>query len=185
MRKGFLYYKDHHDEVENLIPENYSYTFSGENMERMQAYEQEPVDGRESIYDVIDRKADELRQRGISEGDISTIINAELEYDMKRIASRLSQENVSRESLLKIVDRRIVTMVEKFLEELKITAMGTTSIGESWKEYDCVLVGPQVSYRLADLRKEVGIPVEGIPSLDYAVGNAENIMKLAHKITGI
>lgn len=122
VRKGFLYYKDHHDEVENLIPENYSYTFSGENMERIQAYEQEqgPVDGRESIYDVIDRKADELRQRGISEGDISTIINAELEYDMKRIASRLSQENVSRESLLKIVDRRIVTMVEKFLKEASL-----------------------------------------------------------------
>lgn len=70
-------------------------------------------------------------------------------------------------------------------EELTITAMATTSIGETWKDYDCILVGPQVSYRLPDLRKEVGIPVEGIPSLDYAVGNAENIMKLAHKITGI
>lgn len=120
VRKGFLYYKDHHDEVENLIPENYSYTFSGENMERIQAYdeqEQKAVDERESIYDVIDHKADELRQRGISEGDISTIINAELEYDMKRIANRLSQENVSRESLLKIVDRRIITMVEQFLKD--------------------------------------------------------------------
>lgn len=84
-----------------------------------------------------------------------------------------------------VLMKKIQKWCDEHHEELKITAMGTTSIGESWKEYDCVLVGPQVSYRLADLRKEVGIPVEGIPSLDYAVGNAENIMKLAHKITGI
>ena len=27
-------------------------------------------------------------------------------------------------------------------------------------------------------------PVAGIPPLDYAVGNAENVMKLAHKTAG-
>lgn len=122
VRKGFLYYKDHHDEVENLIPQNYSYTFSGENMERIQAYEkkQEPVAERESIYDIIDHKAKKLRQRGISESDISTIINAELDNDMKQIARQLSQDHVSRESLLKVVDRRILAMVEKFLKEASL-----------------------------------------------------------------
>lgn len=84
-----------------------------------------------------------------------------------------------------VLMKKIQKWCDEHGEDLTITAMGTTSIGESWKDYDCVLVGPQVSYRLADLRKEIGIPVEGIPSLDYAVGNAENIMKLAHKITGI
>lgn len=52
------------------------------------------------------------------------------------------------------------------------------------KDYDCVLVGPQVSYRVEELKKILTIPVEGIPSLDYAIGNAENVMKLAYKITG-
>lgn len=122
VRKGFLYYKDHHDEVESLIPQNYSYTFSGENMERIQAYEKKqlPVAERESIYDIIDHKAKKLRQRGISENDISTIINADLDYDMKQIASQLNQENVSRESLLKVVDRRILSMVERFLKEASL-----------------------------------------------------------------
>lgn len=122
VRKGFLYYKDHHDEVESLIPQNYSYTFSGENMECIQAYEkkQPPATERESIYDIIDQKAQKLRQRGISESDIRTIINAELDYDMKQIATQLSQEDVNRESLLKVVDTRILTMVEKFLKEASL-----------------------------------------------------------------
>ncbi len=71
-------------------------------------------------------------------------------------------------------------------EELVINAVSTHDAVENWKgEYDCILVGPQVSYRLAEMRKELpDVPIEGIPSFDYAVGNAENIMKLAHRITG-
>ena len=41
-----------------------------------------------------------------------------------------------------------------------------------------------MSYRVEELKKILTIPVEGIPSLDYAIGNAENVMKLAYKITG-
>ena len=37
---------------------------------------------------------------------------------------------------------------------------------------------------LDELKEILTIPVAGIPSLDYAIGNAENVMKLAHKITG-
>ena len=54
-----------------------------------------------------------------------------------------------------------------------------------WQEgWDCVLVAPQASYRMEDMRKEIQIPMAAVPSLDYAVGNAESVMKLAHKICG-
>ena len=53
-----------------------------------------------------------------------------------------------------------------------------------YDEYDCILIGPQVSYRLDELKQTLKIPVAGIPPLDYAVGNAENVMKLAHKTAG-
>ena len=56
----------------------------------------------DSVYDIIDRKGDELRQRGIGEEDISRIINAELEYDMKQFTSRMPQSKVNRESLYKV-----------------------------------------------------------------------------------
>ena len=86
-------------------------------MEKLPEKNEASCDNRESIYDVIDRKAAELRSRGITEEETSSIINAELEYDMKQIMHQVREKNVSRESLLKIVDRRIVTMVDKFLRE--------------------------------------------------------------------
>ena len=71
----------------------------------------------DSVYDIIDRKGDELRQRGIGEEDISRIINAELEYDMKQFTSRMPQSKVNRESLYKVMDRRIVDGVDALLKQ--------------------------------------------------------------------
>lgn len=69
-------------------------------------------------------------------------------------------------------------------EDLEIVAMGTGEAIEQWSNgWDCVLVAPQASYRMDDMEKEIQIPMEAIPSLDYAIGDAEKVMKLAHKIT--
>lgn len=69
-------------------------------------------------------------------------------------------------------------------EELKIDAVPINTVEDYQNDYDCILVGPQVSYRIDEFKGKLFIPIEGIPSLDYAIGNADNIMKLAHKITG-
>ena len=54
---------------------------------------------------------------------------------------------------------------------------------ETWQNgYECVLLAPQVSYRLKQLQEEIKLPIAEVPSLDYAIGNAENVMKLAHKL---
>lgn len=116
VRKGFLYYREARDKVESLIPHNYSYTFSSENMEKVYDLGA-PGEESETIYDVIDRKVSELRARGIQEEDISTIINADLEYDLKQMTSRLGEGNLNKESILKLVDRRIVNLTEKFMRE--------------------------------------------------------------------
>ncbi len=116
VRKGFLYYRDTRDKVEALIPQNYSYTFSSENMEKV--YDLGTLgEDSETIYDVIDRKIGELRARGIQEEDISTIINADLESDLKQMTSRLGEGNVNKESIMKVVDRRIVNLTERFMQE--------------------------------------------------------------------
>ena len=44
--------------------------------------------------------------------------------------------------------------------------------------------GAQASYRMDDMKKEIQIPMAAVPSLDYAIGNAENVMKLAHELCG-
>lgn len=69
-------------------------------------------------------------------------------------------------------------------EELNIKAVGTSSYGDMWKDYDCILIGPQIAYKLNEIKGSVEIPVAQIPSMDYALGNSANVMKLAHDITG-
>ena len=119
---GLLYYKKYRDELEALIPQEYVYTFSEDTMRKENLREPSlPEIGHQmlnaSVYDTIDRKADELRQRGIGEEDISRIINAELEYDMKQFTSRMPQSKVNRESLYKVMDRRIVDGVDALLKQ--------------------------------------------------------------------
>lgn len=67
-------------------------------------------------------------------------------------------------------------------EELTINAVGLSEYPDVYKEYDIVLVGPQVSYRLKEIKTTTGLPADTIPSFDYAVANCPNIMKLAKKL---
>lgn len=117
VRKGFLFYKDCRDEIEQLIPQNYAYTFSSEQMEKIEDVLTKYNESGETLYDIIERKAGELRDRGIVEEDINTIISVDVESDLNHVQKRISDENINKESLAKIVDTRIITFVEQFLHE--------------------------------------------------------------------
>jgi PTS system cellobiose-specific IIB component len=81
--------------------------------------------------------------------------------------------------------KKMQTWAASHGEELEIVAVGTGEAQERWQEgWDCVLVAPQASYRMDDMKKEIQIPMAAVPSLDYAIGNAENVMKLAHELCG-
>ncbi|WP_455501334.1 PTS sugar transporter subunit IIB, partial [Gemmiger sp.] len=78
-----------------------------------------------------------------------------------------------------ILMRKMKTWADANGEDLDIIAVGTSEAVEIWQDgYECVLLAPQVSYRLAEMQKEIKIPVGEVPSLDYAIGNAENVIKL-------
>jgi len=114
VRKGFLFYKEHREEIEQLIPRNYSYLFSGKDMEKVA--EADILSDQETVYDIIERKAAELKERGIMAFDIQTIISAEIESDLTHITKTLGSKNINKESLAKIVDNRIISVVERFLD---------------------------------------------------------------------
>ena len=67
-------------------------------------------------------------------------------------------------------------------KELKITAVGLGEYEDVCKDYDIIMVGPQVGYRMAQIKADTGMPCDTIPSFDYAIGNCPNIMKLAEKL---
>ncbi len=67
-------------------------------------------------------------------------------------------------------------------EELEIKAVGLSEYKEAADKFDIIMVGPQVAYRIKEIKENTGLPCEAIPSLDYAVSNCPNIMKLAKKL---
>ncbi|WP_455501338.1 PRD domain-containing protein [Gemmiger sp.] len=121
VRRGLLYYKMHHAQVEALIQQDCTYSFSDDAMQKENRAAAIPQIGHmalsDSIYDVLDHKAEELKRRGLEEEEVGRIINAELEYDMSNLTTQLNQTKFSREGLYKIMDRRIVDGVDALLKE--------------------------------------------------------------------
>lgn len=80
----------------------------------------------------------------------------------------------------------LMKKMEKYWAEqgmdLEIRAVGLGDLTEVSKKFDIVLVGPQVSYRLKQIKEDTGLPTEAIPSYDYAIANVQNIMKLSKKL---
>jgi ribonucleotide monophosphatase NagD (HAD superfamily) len=66
--------------------------------------------------------------------------------------------------------------------ELTIDAVGVEECDAVCKNYDIIMVGPQIGYRLAQIKADTGMPCDVIPSFDYAIANCPNIMKLAEKL---
>lgn len=65
---------------------------------------------------------------------------------------------------------------------LKIEAVGIAAYEEVFKDYDIILLGPQVSYKKAEIQAATQKPIDVIAAYDYAIGNAANIFKQVDKI---
>ncbi len=68
--------------------------------------------------------------------------------------------------------------------DLTITAMGFTQAEKVLKEWDIVMLGPQVRHQLAGLEKaaEGQTPVEVINMRDYGTMNGTNVLKRAIEV---
>lgn len=67
---------------------------------------------------------------------------------------------------------------------LSIEAVGlsSTSYVKESRKFDVILLGPQISYRIDEVKELTQKPVEAIDPTDYALGNAEKIFALADKL---
>ena len=81
-----------------------------------------------------------------------------------------------------ILMKKMAAYWEEQGEELTIKAVGLSEYQDVYQDYDIIMVGPQVSYRLKEIVENTGLPCEAVPSFDYAIANCPNIMKLAKKL---
>lgn len=69
--------------------------------------------------------------------------------------------------------------------DLEIKAIPVDDCDRLYKNYDVLLLGPQMSYRLDDVKKMApDRPSAVIAPADYGMGNVENIMKMINGMLG-
>lgn len=120
VRKGFLYYRKSRTQLEEIVPDNYLYIFSAQTTNACENSATVPKTARDSFYDMIHRKIEELKQRGMDEEDIMTIIQSDHEYSFHKSNSFMLKKGINRDSLSKIVDPKIIRFVDRFLKEASL-----------------------------------------------------------------
>lgn len=66
--------------------------------------------------------------------------------------------------------------------ELEVKAYGFEDAIGHFEEYDCVLIGPQIAYRIDDIKEVCQKPISAINPMDYGMGNAESVIKAAQDL---
>lgn len=82
----------------------------------------------------------------------------------------------------------IVKKMEKWAKDnnfdLSVHATGINGWENKWKDYDCILVGPQIRYAIPKITAGVSIPVAQIQPKEYGMQDINKILGLAFEITG-
>ncbi|GKU30367.1 PRD domain-containing protein [Clostridium folliculivorans] len=116
VRSGFLNFKRYKSEIKEIISENCNYAFSKIEA-TMISLSEEKLNKKKNMYDFIDEKVNELRERGIEEQDINTIISIDVENQFKKYSKKLMNQVVNEEQLSEIVNSRVISLVKDFLNE--------------------------------------------------------------------
>ena len=119
VRKGFLSYRKYRTQIEQIIPDNYLYNFSEEEINASQDKTVVEADN-DTYYSMIDRKVEELKSYGVDDEDIMATIHADLDYNFQYINSQIGQKDIDKDMISKLVDPRIIKYVETFLKDATI-----------------------------------------------------------------
>ena len=69
--------------------------------------------------------------------------------------------------------------------ELEVRAVPMSEYLNVYKNFDCILIGPQISYQYNEIKANaIDVPVEKISPMDYGMSNVENIMKQVNACLG-
>jgi len=116
VRSGLLEYQKRKHELKDIVKENVRYVFSENENIHTKAEEMHRPDGT-SIYEWIEDRTRELKERGMAWEDIHTIIGIDLENEFKKYNSRLVSKVANKEQLSKMVSPRIMELVTEYLDQ--------------------------------------------------------------------
>lgn len=107
IRRGLFKYKDHKSKIDRYVGENYL-TFTLDNKRKL-----EPDKGSFNFYEALEEKLNVLELNGLDDKEIKLIMSLDIETYLKKYILNIEKNNL--EDLYKIVDKRIVNIVDNFL----------------------------------------------------------------------
>ena len=89
-----------------------------------------------------------------------------------------------------LIVQKMKRLAQEQGKDYKIWATSVSNIVDDEEEFDCCLIGPQVSGKIEDVREAVeeygdDIPIAVIDKEDYGKMRADKILALAEEILGI
>lgn len=115
IRKGFLFYAKWREEIEDIIPDHYTYIFSKENSLSKKEIHHKT---HSSIYEAIEKRAMQLRNEGLDDQSVSSMITESLEENIARLTDTVEPEVFDKRSLSKVVPEWMIEVVEELLVQL-------------------------------------------------------------------
>lgn len=113
LRQGFLNYKKYRDEIEKIVPEEFNYVFSGQEVVEKNIG---TSSSKESIYELIGQKMDELKERGLQDEEIDLLTSTHIQTIFDDYKRYLSKQVMNLGQLSKVVDRSVIEEVKRFLD---------------------------------------------------------------------
>lgn len=115
VKKGIMKLKENREEINRLfdgVEDVLRFSYK-ENLNNKNLSGEKKEEG-ESFYETIENKIDNLKDKGVKEEEITDILNVDIEEYFRKYMKNL-KGNFRKDEILKIVDSRIVEIVEKIL----------------------------------------------------------------------
>lgn len=113
VKQGLILYKNYGQVVDKLVKEDMKMSFTPKGGRLQAAYDDYSLPN--SFYDDIEKRIQELQERGIEEEEINFIMSFDIESYFRKYIRKF-EKGVKKEELSKIVNNKIITLVENYLE---------------------------------------------------------------------
>ena len=108
IKRGLFKYKEEKDKIDKFVKDD-KIMFSIDKMDIIASEDSKSF----NFYEALEEKRKSLEKKGINEDDIKLIMNLDIETYLKRYIDEAKRYNL--EELYKVVDKRIVYIVDNFL----------------------------------------------------------------------
>ncbi len=112
VKQGLILYKSYSDQIDKIVDSSKRLSFSAAGIEEILEIDKTKLP--DNFYEDIEDRIQELQERGVDEEDINVLMSLEIENYFRELVGD-TQRQVNKEELSKLVDKKVIDLVEEFL----------------------------------------------------------------------